>query len=73
MKANDEFYRVVLDGVEEHYFFRNHEHACAFLLESYFDDFEVEDEEEIAQININVKEYDSIDDYGYIESVFFED
>ena len=73
MKHNNEFYRVILDGVEDHYFFHNHEHACAFLLESYFDDFEVEDEDEIEQINENVQNYDSIDDYGYIETVCFED
>ena len=42
------------------------------LLESYFDDFDVESEEEVIAINNQVADTDGIESYGWIDELWFE-
>ena len=51
---SDNFYRVGFEGISEDYFFHDHEDAATFLLEAYFDDYNVESEEEVIAINNEV-------------------
>ena len=55
------------------YFYKDYEKACAFLLDSYFDDNEVTDEKEVIAINNLIADNGYIEDYGYIDEVEFED
>ena len=68
---DDEFYMVSFEATGNFYFFHDHEDACAFLLESYFDDFDVETEDEVTVIYNEVADYDGIDGYACIDKVFF--
>ena len=63
----DAFYRVSFVGSSEEYFFHNKEDAAAFLLESYFDEYNVETEDEVIAVNNDVADNDSIESYGYID------
>ena len=69
----DEFYMVSFEATGNFYFFHDHEKAAAFLLESYFDDTLVENEDECIAINNEVADNDGIEDYGWIDKVWFED
>lgn len=69
---NDEFYMVSFEATGDFYFFHNHEDACAFLLDSYFDDEEVETEEDCVTANNEVADYGGIDGYGWVDKVYFE-
>ena len=55
------FYEVKFDNVEESNFFKYHEDAAAFLLEAYFDDNDVLEEEYIMDVNNQVADNDGID------------
>lgn len=68
----DSFYRVVFEGMSDDYYFHTHEDAATFLLESYFDDFDVESEEEVIAINNQVADTDGIESYGWIDELWFE-
>ena len=68
----DSFFRVTFEGISEDYFFHYKEDAAAFLLESYFDDFDVETEDEVAAINNEVADTDGIESYGWIDELWFE-
>lgn len=68
----DSFFRVSFEGISEDYFFHDKEDAAAFLLESYFDDFDVETEDEAVAINNEVADTDSIESYGWIDELWFE-
>ena len=69
---NDEFYMVSFEASGNFYFFHNYDDACAFLLESYFDDFDIETENEAVMINNEVADYGGIDEYGWVDKVYFE-
>lgn len=69
---NDNFWRVSFIGTSNDYFFHNYEDAAAFLLESYFDECELEDENTVIDINNQVAEENGIDGYGYIDEMWFE-
>ena len=68
----DSFFRVTFEGANEDYFFHYKEDATAFLLESYFDDFDVETEDEVTAINNEVADTDGIESYGWIDELWFE-
>lgn len=68
----DSFFKVNFEGISENYFFHFKEDAAAFLLESYFDDYDVETEDEVTAINNEVADTDGIESYGWIEEVWFE-
>ena len=68
----DSFYCVSFEDIGDNYYFRNHEDAAAFLLESYFDDFNIETKEEVIAINNQVADFDMIENYGWITIKFFE-
>ena len=68
----DNFWRVSFEGISEDYFFHYHEDAAAFLLDSYFDDFDVETEDEAVAINNEVADTDAIEGYGWIDEMWFE-
>lgn len=68
----DSFFRVSFEGVSEDYFFHDHEDAAAFLLESYFDDYDVESEDDVAVVNNEVADTDGIESYGWIDELWFE-
>ena len=68
----DEFYMVSFEATGEYYFFREHEDACAFLLDAYFDDEEVETEDEIMVANNAVADFGGIEGYGWVDKVHFE-
>ena len=70
---DNDFYCVYLCDTLETYYFHEHENAVTFLLESYFDDFNVETEEEVININNEVADTDAIEDYAYIVKEHFED
>ena len=69
---SDSFFRVSFEGISEDYFFHDKEDAAAFLLESYFDDFDVETEDEVVAINNEVADTDAIESYGWIDELWFE-
>ena len=60
-------------STSEHFYFKDHENACAFLLDCYFDDYEVTAEEAVIAVNNEIADNDCIDDYGYISECYFED
>lgn len=68
----DSFYRVCYEDSTAEYFFHNKEDACVFLLESYFDNYDVETEEEVIAINNEVADTDMIESYGFIDELYFE-
>ena len=68
----EEFYMVNFETTGDFYFFHDHEDACAFLLESYFDDNEIETEEDCVDVNNQVADYNGIENYGWIDKVYFE-
>ena len=68
---NDEFYMVSFESSGDFYFFHNYEDACTFLLDSYFDDVEVETEEECAVANNSVANIGGIEEYGWVDKVYF--
>lgn len=68
----DSFYRVTFEGISEDYFFHYKEDAVVFLLEAYFDDFDVETEDEAVAINNEVADTDGIESYGWIDELWFE-
>lgn len=68
----DSFWRVSFIGIGNDFFFRNYEDAAAFLLESYFDDNDIESEDDAIEINNQVAEENGIDGYGYIDEMWFE-
>jgi len=68
----ENFYRVTFYDSSENYYFHNHENAAAFLLESYFDDYEVSNEEDVIAINNEVADTDMIESYGFIDECWFE-
>lgn len=68
----ESFYRVSFDGSSEDYFFHNHEDAATFLLESYFDDFEPESEDDVIAMNNEVADFNGIECYGWIDELYFE-
>lgn len=68
----DTFYRIKFEGLSEEYFFHNHEDAVAFLLEAYFDDYDVDSEEEVIAINNEVTDTNMIESYGFIDELWFE-
>lgn len=67
------FYEVKFDNVEESNFFKYHEDAAAFLLEAYFDDNDVLEEEYIMDVNNQVADNDEIEGYGRIIERWFDD
>lgn len=69
---NEEFYMVSFEASGNFYFFHNHEDACTFLLDSYFDDNEVETEDECVVINNEIADYGGINGYGWVDKVYFE-
>ena len=69
---SNNFWRVSFEGISEDYFFHYKEDATVFLLESYFDDFDVETEEEVEAINNEVADTDGIENYGWIDEMWFE-
>lgn len=69
---NEEFYMVSFEASGNFYFFHNHEDACTFLLDSYFDDNEVETEDECVIINNEIADYGGINGYGWVDKVYFE-
>ena len=68
----ENFYRVGFEGMSDDYYFHDKENAAAFLLESYFDDFDVGTEEEVIAINNEVADTDMIENYGWIDELWFE-
>lgn len=70
---NDTFYKVKFDNSDQEVFFKDYANAAAFLLESYFDDSEIMDEESIMAINNEVADSEAIDGYGCIEECWFDD
>lgn len=68
----EEFYMVSFETTGNFYFFHDHEDACAFLLDSYFDDNEIETEEDCVDVNNQVADYNGIENYGWIDKVYFE-
>ena len=68
----ESFYRVVFEGMSNDYYFHDKEDATAFLLESYFDDVDVESENNVIAINNEVADFDMIDGYGWIDELWFE-
>ncbi len=64
------FYSVVLENSSNEYYFKSREHACAFLLESFSDDYP---EEDISYANEQLADNDYIESYGGIYSCWFED
>lgn len=68
----DSFWRVSFLGISDEYFFKTYEDAATFLLESYFYDNDIESEEEVININNQVAEENSIDNYGFIDEMWFE-
>ena len=68
----ENFYRVSFKDINDEYYFHDKENAAAFLLESYFDDFGVETEDEVIAINNEVADTDMIEDYGRIDELWFE-
>ena len=70
---SESFYRVSFEQSGDAYFFHNHESAVEFLLESYFDDYEVKNEEEVMEVNNEVADTDAIESYGSVDEVWFED
>ena len=68
----DSFFKVGFEGIAEDYFFHFKEDAVAFLLESYFDDYEIENEDEVMAINNEVADTNMIVNYGWVEEVWFE-
>lgn len=68
---SDIFYEVKFYNVEESNFFRDHESAAAFLLEAYFNDNDIMDEEYIMDVNNQVADNDEIEGYGYIAERLF--
>ena len=66
------FYRVTFEGSSEEYFFHDREDAAAFLLESYFDEYNCETEDDIVAINNDVADNDMIESYGFIDECWFE-
>ena len=69
---NDTFYKVKFDNSDQkvEVFFKDYANAAAFLLESYFDDSEVMDEESIMAINNEVADSETI---GCIKECWFDD
>ena len=68
----EEFYMVSYEASGDFYFFHNYDDACAFLLESYFDDCNPETEDECAAANNEVADYGGIDGYAWVDKVYFE-
>lgn len=68
----DSFWRVSFIGISDDYYFHNYEDAAAFLLESYFDEIDVESENDVIDVNNQVAEENGIENYGYIDEMFFE-
>ena len=66
-------YVVEFENIGNLTFFHDKEHAATYLLECYFDEFEVESEEDVIAINNSVADNDMIDDYGWIREEYFED
>ena len=69
---NEEFYMVSFEASGDFYFFHDYEDACTFLLESYFDDTDVETEEECTAINESIAELGGIEEYGWVDKQYFE-
>ena len=70
---NDTFYKVKFNNSDQEVFFKDYTNAAAFLLESYFDDSEIMDEENIMAINNEVADTGAIEGYGCIEECWFDD
>lgn len=68
---DDEFYMVSFEATGDFYFFHDHEDACAFLLDAYFSDVNVENEDDCVVANNEVADHDGIQDYGWVDKVFF--
>ena len=68
----DSFWRVRFVGISDDLFFHTYEEAAAFLLEAYFDENNVESEDEVIAINNQVAEENGIDNYGYLDEMWFE-
>lgn len=67
------FYKVAFINSDEEHFFHSHEEAAAFLLEAYFEDNEIVEEEYIIDINNQVADNDEIEGYGQILDCWFDD
>ena len=67
------FYRVKFEDNDNEYFFHDHENAAAFLIESYFDDNDIESEDDVMAVNNEVADFNMISLYGYIDKLLFED
>ena len=68
---DNRFYMVSFEASGNFYFFHDHEDACAFLLESYFDENDIEDEKECVEINNAVADEGGIEGYGWVDPVSF--
>ena len=68
----ESFYRVVFEGMSDDYYFHDKEDATAFLLESYFDDVDINSEDDVIAVNNEVADFDMIDGYGWIDELWFE-
>ncbi len=68
-----EFYMVSFERTGNFYFFKEKENAFAFALESYCDDFPDVTNTELGSANMELADTDHIEDYVWIDTVYFED
>lgn len=68
----EEFYKVSFVDGEDEYYFHDYESASAFLLEAFVDDFYDLDAGQFEEANASVADEGFIEDYGGIETCFFE-
>lgn len=64
----ESFYKVKFNITDEEYYFRFHKDAVDFLVQSFYDDNDYDEDHWITYDIAN----DGIEDYGYIEELHFE-